>query len=277
MEWPKVKNIIILVLLLVNGFLLLLVGARRGEAVQYEQAALYQAAEVLESRGIEVDLSAVTGAEGLKPLNVERDVERESRMAGALLGEAVDGDDRGGGLYLYRGGLGELSLRLGGELSAVLEDDERWQTDDPEGHAASLLRQMEVDAELVRATQEGGAVSVTFRQRWEGRPLFSCQVTFAYREGRLRTVQGNLLASGGAAAAEQVELLSLPTAMLQFLSYVRGTGDVCSAIDSMTAGYRAAQSFSSTTRLNVVWLISTNTANYYLDASTGALTRLADE
>ena len=276
MEWPKVKNIIILMLLLVNGFLLLLVGARRGEALRYEQAALYQAAEVLEGRGIEVDLSAVTGAEGLKPLSVERDVEREARMAGALLGETVQGDDRGGGLYLYRGELGELSLRLGGELSAMLEDDERWQTEEPEDHAASLLRQMDVDAELLQAARDGGTVSVTFRQRWEGRPLFSCQVTFVYREGRLRTVQGNLLASGGA-AAEQGELLSLPTAMLQFLDYVRGTGDVCSAIHSMTAGYRVAQSFSSTTRLNVVWLISTNTANYYLDASTGTLTRLTDE
>ena len=97
MEWPKVKNIIILILLLVNGFLLLLVGARRGEALRYEQAALYQAAEVLESRGIEVDLSTVIGAEGLKPLSVERDVEREARMAGALLGETVQGDDRAAG------------------------------------------------------------------------------------------------------------------------------------------------------------------------------------
>ena len=43
MEWRKVKNIIILVLLLVNGFLLVLVGARQGEVRRYEQSAVDQA------------------------------------------------------------------------------------------------------------------------------------------------------------------------------------------------------------------------------------------
>lgn len=39
MEWPKLKNIIILILLLLNGFLLVLVGMRYTESVQYERAA----------------------------------------------------------------------------------------------------------------------------------------------------------------------------------------------------------------------------------------------
>ena len=49
MEWRKVKNIIILVLLLLNGFLLVLVGTRREEALRYDQRALLQAAQVLEA------------------------------------------------------------------------------------------------------------------------------------------------------------------------------------------------------------------------------------
>ena len=103
MEWRKVKNIIILVLLLVNGFLLVLVAFRKGEAHRYEQTALLQAVQALKNSGIEVDIHAVAPVDGLPALTVERDTAREARMTGALLGETVEGDDRGGGLYLYRG------------------------------------------------------------------------------------------------------------------------------------------------------------------------------
>lgn len=275
MEWPKVKNIIILVLLLVNGFLLVLVGARREEALRYEQTALLQAAGVLEENGIQVELSAIDSADELVPLSVERDVEREAKLVGVLLDETVEGADRGGGLYLYRGQLGEVSFRLGGELSAVLEDDRRWRTDDPEDHAARLLREMDIDAELVRTVQEDGGVSVTFRQVWNGTPLFSGQVTFTYQDGRLQDIRGNLLASNQA-AEEAGACLTQPTALMRFLERVMESGDVCSSIQSMRVGYRAAQSFSSTTRLTAVWLVTSNTASYYLDASTGALTRLTE-
>lgn len=275
MEWRKVKNIIILVLLLLNGFLLVLVGTRREEALRYDQRALLQAAQVLEENGIQVDLSALTSASNLPPLSLERDAAQEARMMSAVLGETVEGDDRGGGLYLYRGQYGEVSVRLGGELSAVLEDDPFWQTDSPEDHAAGLLRQMGVDGELLRSVRQGGENSVVFRQLWNETPLFSCQITFTYQSGRLRTIQGNLLTSG-ATAEESENRLTLPTALLRFLEHVLESGDVCSSIQSMQAGYRAAQSFSSTTRLTPVWLISSDTASYYLDASTGALNRISD-
>ena len=54
MEWPRLKNIIILILLLVNGFLLVLVGARYSESVQYEREALERTLKVLEGQGIQV-------------------------------------------------------------------------------------------------------------------------------------------------------------------------------------------------------------------------------
>ncbi len=114
MEWRKLKDLIILILLVVNGFLLVLVWARRDESVSYERSALERTVQVLENSGIEVDLSACAPADGLPPLSVERDVEREEALAWALLGEeAGPADNRGGGLYLYRGTLGEVSIRAG--------------------------------------------------------------------------------------------------------------------------------------------------------------------
>ena len=51
-------------------------------------------------------------------------------------------------------------------------------------------------------------------------------------------------------------------------------GDVCSAVESMEPGYRLTQSFSSVVRLEPVWLVSTNAADYYMNAVTGQISRL---
>ncbi len=276
MEWRKVKNIIILLLLLVNGFLLFLVWARKSEADAYDQAALTQAVEALGVQGIRVEQSALSGAEGLSPATVERDVAGEGKLAAALLGETAAGDNRGGGLYLYQTDAGEVSVRPGGELSARLNDAPRLHTDDPAAHAAALLKKMGVEGEQSGVTRlEDGGAAVAFVQRWEGIPLFSCTAVFTYREGRLQAVDGVLLAFG-TASGESGGVLTLPTALMRFLDGVRERGDVCSAIQSMEAGYRASQAASGVTRLTPCWHIATNTAEYYLDAATGALERAAE-
>ena len=104
MEWRRLKNIIILILLLLNGFLLVLVGTRWGEAVKYDRAALDQTLEVLAGRGIQVDPDVLAPAESLPPLVIERDLEAEQKLAQALLGSEAQADNRGGGLYLYQSG-----------------------------------------------------------------------------------------------------------------------------------------------------------------------------
>ena len=117
MEWSKVKNIIILLLLLVNGFLLVLVGMRREETENYQASALAQAVEVLERSGIQVFQEGLEDAIDMSPLSVERNLEREGALAGALLGETVEPKNQGGGLYAYRGNRGEVSIRAGGAIS----------------------------------------------------------------------------------------------------------------------------------------------------------------
>lgn len=273
MEWGRVKNIIILVLLMVNGFLLVLVGARRGEVLRYEQAAMNQAVQVLEENGIRMSVDGVTPAEQLAAQTVERSISAEEALACALLNETVVAQNQGGGLYFYEGKRGTVSFRAGGEMAAVLDADPRWHGNNPTAHATQLLSDMQLRAELVETDMTDGSGTVTFRQLWGDVPLFPCRVTFIYKNGELVTIGGTLLPGEGG-AAESGALLDIPTALLRFLDEILASGDVCSEVVSMEPGYRMTQSFSSSLRLNPVWLISSNTAEYYMDAATGELSRL---
>ena len=275
MEWGKLKNIIILILLLINGFLLVLVGTRNSEVRRYEQSAIERSLQVLEENGIQVEEGALPAGGGVEPAGAERDVAAEGRLVSALMGEELAGTHRGGGLYTYVGVRGQMSVRAGGELSLIPSEDPFWSADDPEEHAAALMAALPVETELVRAETAGTAGTITYRQRWEGVPLFSCQVTLTYRAGRLTDLSGSLLAADKS-TAESARLLTLPTVLMRFLDEILTSGDVCSSIRAVEPGYRMTQSFSGAVRLISVWRISTNTADYYLDGVTGELSRAAE-
>lgn len=276
MEWRKVKNIIILILLLVNGFLLVIVGSRVGEVRRYERSALEQAVRVLETNGIRVNEQAVTAAEGLSSQAVERSAGAETEMAGGLLGEAVTVRNQGGGMYTYYGSRGIVNFRTGGQFDLRPEEDARWKGTDPEALARSLLSEMKIEGEITETALNDGTGTVTVRQLWQGVPVFSCWMVFTFRENVLISLSGTVLAPGES-SVENDRLLTLPSALLAFQDGILSGGDVCSAVESMKPGYRMVQSFRGTLWLEPVWLISGNTADYYMDAVTGELSRLTGE
>lgn len=273
MEWRKVKNIIILILLLVNGFLLMIVGARMGEVRRYEKSAMDQAIQVLENNGIRIDGQTVTAAEGLSTQTLERSTAAEMELACGLLGEEVISYNQGGGLYTYQGSRGTVSIRVGGRISVRLEQDDRWHGAEPETLVRELLDDMKIEGEIMESDLDNGTGTVTVRQLWQDVPLFSCQTVFDFEEYRLVSLSGTLL-SPRESTAENSRLLTMPSALLTFLDEILSSGDVCSAVNSMEPGYRVIQSFSGALRLEPVWLVSSNTADYYMDAVTGELSRL---
>lgn len=275
MEWHRVKNIIIVILLLINGFLLVLVGTRKSEARRYEQSALEGVILVLGENGISLSEDVIAARSGKTPGTMERSITLEAQAASALLGESTEGTNRGGGLYIYATDAGQISFRSGGELSSALNDDPRWHTDDPESHAAALAAGLGVDFRLVDSRISEGSGLVVYQQLMDGAPLFSCGISFVYENGRLTEVSGTLLATEDP-AQESGEVLSLPTVLMHVLDELLTSGSVSSAILTVEPGWLPEQSFNDAIRLNPVWYISTNTTDYYVDGLTGEVSPAAE-
>jgi hypothetical protein len=268
LELPKVKNIIIFILLLVNGFLLLLVGGQQYRVKLYQRSALTQAAQVLEQNGIQVSQDALEQADTLPAaLSVSRDVDSEADFAHALLGDDAVCTSQSG-VYTYTSSAGTAIFRSGGGFRADLADGPDSHGDNA-SHAAQFLRELGLTCEVLSA-DSGGAVSV--RQLLDGVPLYSCQLTLEYDENRLTSIQGTVM-TASPTAADSDDALDLPTALIRFMAAVRDSGDVCSSVTALRPGYRSAQTFGSVVQLTPVWQVSTNVSDYYLDGATGELTR----
>lgn len=114
MAWPKIKNIIILMLLVTNLCLLAFVGWREIRDWQLQDKALEQAVSFLAERGIQVDERIVPRSAELPPMGMERDLEEEQTLAAALLGDGLTREERSGEVYVYAGERGCSSATAAG-------------------------------------------------------------------------------------------------------------------------------------------------------------------
>lgn len=275
MEWSKIKNIVILLLALVNVFLLVLVVSQERRSVRYQEEARTEAVAVLAKNGVDFLPERIPGDLELLPLEVERDRmgELEDSMAEALLGD-VRKENQGGDLQVtYVSHTGQADFYSSGRFIFTFQPGALpLSGEEPARHAADCLRSLGFEGEIAGVEYDGETVTVTFFQNWEGIPVFSCEAVFSYQDGELRQIDAQRLSGTARQAAGGEALLSTATVLIRFLAGINdGAVRVCTEIQDMTPGYQANLS-RPVTYLSPVWRITTDTGVYYMDGVTGEIT-----
>ena len=274
MEWSKLKNIIILILLAANLFLLAMAGLQERDSVQYQEQAVEDALVVLQRNGITVAPEVIPGQMMLRSMTVQRDRELEANLAQALLGDCTR-SDLGGGRYSYANPVGSAEFRSNGNFSIVF----------PKGLALTEGVGNEVDHALAIAAKIGltgtvaeqtrsadGGIYVTLYQTWQGIPVYSCRITLQYQGGTLCSISGQRLMGEPQPTGLEENLLSIPTVLIRSLNRINDLGDICSEITQLTPGYQMSNPAEGT-RMEPVWNIVTDAGVYQLNAITGILVR----
>lgn len=274
MEWTKIKNIVILILLCVNGALLALVLLRENRQSQFEAETWLGAVAALERGGITFAAEEPQAME-LSPLTVTRNREGEQGAAEALLGPLSEQADSNPVRTSYVGPGGRAEFTMGWEFRL---EPEGLSLDGATWEEASLdyLAKLGVDAlplgQDVETLEDGTAQRVlSFCQLWEEAPLFSCRIEAVWQGDALVCLQGSRVA-GISAPAESAACLPPAAVLVRFLAGLNREGDICSRIEGMTPGYLAAGG-AGTLQLDPVWALETDNGTYYVDAASGALSR----
>lgn len=271
MESAKLKNIILIILIVTNVLLLGLMVFQRLESRQYQQKALADAVALLEQRGISVRQEAIPTQDFPAPMTLARDQAEEREIFARLLGEDTVLTQRGL-VSLYTGSLGQAEVRGDGSFSVRLEPGAYplAETSDPDNYLlAFLARRMDFGGQLDRVSDD----TVTVTQVWDNSPVFSCQVTVTYDQGSLVSIAGTRLAGQPTADAQAALPLSTATLLVRFRAGLIDSGDTCTALLSATQGYTLSSSADGKLRLTPVLRLETDTNPYILDALTGELRR----
>lgn len=271
MEWSKIKNIILLILVGLNLILLVMVGQRQWESKRYREEARTGALEVLRQEGIAMERSALPEESDLWPMRAERDRTEEAALAEALLTGAVKTGDRG--RDTYEGEKGEAWFRLDGSFGFDFEPG-AYPLGDQETaaeHGAKLLTDAGYACEVLGVEERENAVHITLRQTWEGAPLFSCGAVLVYENGSLSAIESGMRLVGTPVVTARTERLNVAAVLLHFLSGVREGGWLPSVLYSMTVGYEVTPETSGGASLEPVWEIVSDAGVFYVDGIRGSL------
>lgn len=264
MQSRKVKNIVLVILVITNLLLLFLMVSQRLESRQLQEKTLTDAVQLLEAKGISVRAENLSRLTFPPAMTLERDTQQELRWFTALLGEGTTTAQRGL-VSQFEGPLGSAEVLADGSFSVTLAPGAYpLESGTAETVAIEALKRINFTAKS--SAQEGEAQR--FLQIIQDFPVYSCLATATCEGDSLVSISGRRLA--GQPAASGGECLNLATLLIRFRANIIDSGDACTAITSAQAGY-VLSSVGGSGELVPVLRLETDTGTYYLSALTGEL------
>ena len=268
METYRLKNIVILILLLLNLFLLGLILHLRLQQRHTSLALEQQLTRLYENSGISLPEDLDAGALSLPPIETARSLSDEADLAAYLMGQPVETEDQGGGIYTYTGLYGSVQFRSSGafDYAPALPPS----VSDPEAFCETFSETFGYRY-LSASFADGGGSYQAVRQV-SGTDVYNCTISLHFSDHRL------ISASGVWVSTASTSLLTQPSftaadALSRFLSYRSESGVVCNAVTAVRQVYALQTPTPSTLQLSPQWQVETDTYCYYVNCLTGEVQR----
>ncbi len=267
MKTTRLKNIVILILVIANAFLMLRLVVRFHDLREARENMVTELVALFESNGITLPREIIPDDTALDIIHLTRDTARERALAEAVLG-AASAVDAGGGLYRYYNPNGTFLFRSNGAFECVAS----MKVED----AAAFCTQICTDfgyAKMENTLDAHGSGEVTALRVSEScGAVFNCAVTFTFEKGALTAVNGAYAPDGTAAAAID-RPVSAVSALVKFLDHRNSAGVVCTEVSYMESGCLLQSGASASLRLVPVWHIATPSGSFYVNRSSGEVSR----
>ncbi len=258
MEWSRLKNVIIVMLLLLNLLFLLPMGVTWSQEQESLRNVRSNALLFLEEQGIRLEQDMVPWQSKLHFYEISRDRYDERGFAQSILGEITS--EHLGTTLQYYGDRGRVEISQGGIFAVQFSEGLSLQGGDREKTGIDFLKTIGIQSVLADQSQEKNVVS--YWQTLEGLPVFHCEITLRYENDLLLEVEGRRMVSTPEPSSGN---LRSPATLLIHLAQAKMDGLITlNEIQSIEEGYMNQGSVP-------VWRVRTDCGILYLDCSTGEI------
>ena len=250
MNTARLKNIVILILLLANAFLLVLLFSRRAEENAAHERSVAQLTALLNADGIAFDSALLDGLpDTVLSVQPARDLAAEQALAEGIIGSVT-------------------SIDSGGALEAAVSR----AVDDPAEFCADLCVPLGYRTFDVLSD---GARTVITASRFVGElEVCNASLIFTFSGSTLTTVTGTFLPPIDTSESGETALDAV-TALVRFLDYRNASGAVCTGITWLSAGYLVQSTTSAPLQLVPVLRVDTDVYSYYVNIVSGEVSRVS--
>jgi hypothetical protein len=275
-EWPKLKNIIILLLLALNLFFLVLVGEQAYASNRAQARMQTETLALLAMEDIQISEKTVPWGEQYQSVALRRDWDQaqDFSLAEKILGGVTA--SQAGSPARYSGNLGSAQFYQSGQFTIRLNPGAVPLEGDAERHAVNYLKALGISARVKDLCEGAGeTVTIDLWQLWQEEPLLTCQIQMVYQDNALVSVQGMRLSGGMPIAGVFDEGLSTETLLIRLMGALGGSGHGDGyEIRSILPGYLHRTSGVSAQRVTLipVWRLENGAGEYLLlNCLTGTL------
>lgn len=267
MDRFRLKNVIILILLLMDLFLLGALAYRRTAAQSVYDRGAEELSALFAADGIQLDPGVIPQSDPPAGRSLSRDTALDRKAAAYFLGKSLTSFNQGGGIYSYTGSAGAALFRDNGSF------DVAGTLSGPDGEALcrSFCEEFHYSAPVSRLDEEGSGTMIAVRQH-SGLPVFNASITFTLNQNVLVSVTGTLLPETYTELEEAAPLSAL-AALTAFQLQRRETGAVASSITEVYLCYELQSTAAAPMSLAPAWCLVTDTVNYYVNCYTGAVSQ----
>lgn len=266
MSISRIKNIVIVVLLLVDVVFLALIVSDRMDSIKENNKTKERLVKVMADNGITLKKSDIPDDVELTEYIIGRDMQQEQDIAKAVIGDCRR-EDQGGNIFVYVSDLGTASFRASGEFEITLNENSNIEYSKIK--AESLLKDMGIKVGEVQKYEDDSNIMLVFPCKLNEKQIFGCNVQLKYENGYLISVSGKMPTSEPEYRTSN-QFLTVATALMKFIQNMSADGHVCSSINFIESGYMMFVSVSGERSLTPVWHISTDSGSYYVNGISGA-------
>ena len=267
MDAYRLKNITILILVILNLFLLGIWGRHLWQDRSSQRRMEQELRQFCSDQGLHLaeDIDLVPPPHASLSLN--RSLEAEAQMAAFILEEEVAAQDEGGGIYSYTGRLGTVRFRSNGTFSYTPRNH---PVSSSEAMSNSFCDTFGYDITLRNHSEQEEILTAT--QIADGKSVYNSFVTFLFTDGKLTSLSGTYISPTDSTILRE-NTVTRTTALVRILDYLLPSGMIFSELVSIHPVYELQSTAASPLQLAAKWEITTDTGRFYVDCSTGAITR----
>ena len=266
MDTPKLKNIIIIILLLLNGFLLAIMISDSVETAREHRLAEQQLRQVLSSQGIELSEDVDLGLTAPASRTVIRDMDKELRLMEKVIG-ADRAENQGGNIYYYEGKNGQAVIRSTGEADILFTGEGGRVGDDIASGTKKLFKKGDL---ILEVEDKEDDTSCYFICLWDGYPVYNARLEASHYGDSIQLVTGSV-AYGTESGKEAQPGFDCVTALMRFLQAAREGGYIFSRIENVSVGYIMSVTMPGEYSLKGVWRIEMDTGTVFTNGETGRI------
>jgi len=271
MDRFKIKNFILIVLVLMNFFLLTIVVSNATETRKLRIQREESLRGIYLHNGISIDGDIKLNISPLPELNLVRNLSAEEEAVSSLIGKC-EAQDLGGSIIYYEGTKGAARFRGTAEFELMFEPDEIYEGSSPAVTAADSVKRLGFKSISDRTvvTEDGADSTVSLALSYKGRPVFNGRVSCYFTNGSLSIVEGRAYFSQLKSKGKIDDLPDACTILMRFLEYVKAQELPCGSIDGLEVGYFAESAVVGECVMRPVWRVSTDLGEYFMDGFSGS-------